>query len=192
MVHTAEPQGITLSGFEKPLKADMKHHRNRAFPILSCVFALALLLAGCTGAGDDGERIGRATGTVVGATVAADAAKDSPPAVRAAAIVLGAFIGSWLGGEIGKEFDELDRIYAERALEDGLDNNPDGEPVIWSNPDSGNSGSAVPTRTEPSEDGADCRDFETTVVIDGQEEQTSGRACKQPDGSWKIVSGESA
>ena len=152
------------------------------FPAL-LLTATLMLLGACAGS-DDGERVGRAMGTAAGAVIAADAAKDSPPAVRAAVTVLGAFIGSWIGGEIGKQ---LDQDFAERALEDGLESKPDGESVIWSNPDSGNSGSATPVSTEKTADGTDCRDFESTILIDGREEKTSGRACRQPDGSWQVV-----
>ena len=28
---------------------------------------------------------------------------------------------------------------------------------------------------------------DTTVTIDGKQEQASGTACRQPDGSWRIV-----
>jgi hypothetical protein len=33
---------------------------------------------------------------------------------------------------------------------------------------------------------ADCREFTQTVVIGGQTRQATGRACPQPDGTWRI------
>lgn len=32
-----------------------------------------------------------------------------------------------------------------------------------------------------------CREFQTTVVIDGQPQSAHGTACQQPDGSWVVV-----
>jgi hypothetical protein len=32
-----------------------------------------------------------------------------------------------------------------------------------------------------------CREFDTPITINGQEQQAHGTACLQPDGSWKVV-----
>ena len=32
-----------------------------------------------------------------------------------------------------------------------------------------------------------CREFQTTVVIDGQPQAAHGTACQQPDGTWVVV-----
>ncbi len=32
-----------------------------------------------------------------------------------------------------------------------------------------------------------CREYTNTTMIDGQEQVTTGMACRQPDGSWRIV-----
>jgi hypothetical protein len=32
-----------------------------------------------------------------------------------------------------------------------------------------------------------CREFQQTIVVNGQQQPAYGRACEQPDGSWKIV-----
>jgi hypothetical protein len=47
---------------------------------------------------------------------------------------------------------------------------------------------AVPAEaTEaPAAAAADCREFTQTVVIGGQTRQAVGRACPQPDGTWRI------
>jgi len=34
---------------------------------------------------------------------------------------------------------------------------------------------------------ANCREYQGTIVIDGQEQRSYGTACLQPDGSWRIV-----
>jgi surface antigen len=32
-----------------------------------------------------------------------------------------------------------------------------------------------------------CREFTQSVTVGGKTEQAFGRACRQPDGAWKIV-----
>lgn len=36
-------------------------------------------------------------------------------------------------------------------------------------------------------DGSYCREYNHTVVIDGERRQAYGHACREPDGSWHIV-----
>jgi len=32
-----------------------------------------------------------------------------------------------------------------------------------------------------------CREFQTTIVVDGRPEKAHGTACLQPDGTWQVV-----
>lgn len=47
---------------------------------------------------------------------------------------------------------------------------------------------AAPAQAEEQQPAAsaDCREFTQTVVIGGQTRQATGRACPQPDGTWRI------
>ena len=56
----------------------------------------------------------------------------------------------------------------------------------WIDPDDRYAGE-VTTRTYREPSGRYCREFTRTIVIDGQQEEAYGRACRQPDGSWEIV-----
>ncbi|NND00439.1 MAG: hypothetical protein HKN85_09680 [Gammaproteobacteria bacterium] len=67
-----------------------------------------------------------------------------------------------------------------------LEKNKIGETASWSDPD-GSKHTVTPTATYYQGD-APCRDFRQTVEIDGQTEIMVGKACRQPDGSWKLVS----
>jgi len=71
-----------------------------------------------------------------------------------------------------------------------LENNPTNESSDWVNPDTTRSGAVVPTRTFENAQGEPCREFVTTIIIANQEEQGYGTACRQPDGSWALVSDE--
>jgi len=76
------------------------------------------------------------------------------------------------------------------TVQNALENNPSNESSDWINPDSGNSGGVTPIRTFTGSQGQPCREFVSTIIIGGQEEQGYGTACRQPDGSWQIVADE--
>jgi hypothetical protein len=56
----------------------------------------------------------------------------------------------------------------------------------------GCAGQALPGGTDPapaqlSQGPQNCRDFTMPVTIGGQQQQAVGRACPQPDGSWRVT-----
>jgi len=151
--------------------------------ILTGVAAVFLLAACAPGQGPK-QALGTVVGAVGGAALGNKVGKGSG---RTAAIAAGALIGSMIGSQIGRELDEADRLKAEQATQGALERSRTGDVSEWSNPDSGNSGWVMPTRTWRQETGAYCREFQTGVTIGGQEETAYGTACRQPDGSWRIV-----
>jgi surface antigen len=74
-----------------------------------------------------------------------------------------------------------------RTTYDTLENNRTGETSTWENPDTGHRGAITPTDTYRDDAGRPCREFQQTVYIGGEPEKAYGTACRQPDGSWKIV-----
>jgi surface antigen len=70
----------------------------------------------------------------------------------------------------------------QRALETA----PTGKSVSWKNPDNGNKYTVKPTRTYYSKD-QPCREYVTHALIGGKKEQIYGKACRQADGSWKVM-----
>jgi surface antigen len=91
------------------------------------------------------------------------------------------------GGEIGRSLDENDRRMASQA-QTQAQTAPIGQTISWNNPDSGNSGTYTPVRDGTNtSSGAYCREYQTTVTVGGKTEDAYGTACRQPDGSWKIV-----
>lgn len=61
-----------------------------------------------------------------------------------------------------------------------------GETIYWS--EGGASGYVSPTREGTSSAGRYCREFQHEVAVAGKREQGYGTACRQPDGSWEVVS----
>ena len=82
--------------------------------------------------------------------------------------------------------DEQDRMQANQAVVQAHQA-PLGETIAWNNPDSGNAGTVTPMRDGSTPSGLYCREFHQTVTIGGQTEAAYGTACRQPDGTWKIV-----
>ena len=71
----------------------------------------------------------------------------------------------------------------QRALETA----PTGKAIIWSNPDNGNRYTVIPTRTYYANQ-QPCREYTTKALIGGKTQQIYGKACRQADGSWRVVS----
>lgn len=67
-----------------------------------------------------------------------------------------------------------------------LERNKIGQTARWSDPD-GSVHSVTPTKTYY-HDEKPCREFRQTVEIEGQMEILEGKACRQKDGSWKLMS----
>ena len=141
--------------------------------------ALALPLWGC-GPGatnqDGGTVIGAVAGGVIGNQFGSGAG-------RALATVGGAVIGGIIGNSIGKDMDEADRRAAADAEYASLEYE---EERRWRNERSGHYGSIKPRRSYRNA-GMKCREYEQTVYIRDRPETLVGKACKQPDGTWKAV-----
>ena len=100
-----------------------------------------------------------------------------------AAVAGGTLLGFLIGGTIGRNMDEVDQNCVGQALEHA----GDGQQIAWNNPRTGVQYQVVPTRTVQGSDGRYCREYTATSVVSGRNQQTYGRACRQPDGSWKLV-----
>ena len=148
------------------------------------VFAAALSLAACVS--DQGNK--QTLGTLIGAGLGGLAGSQVGSGTgQLAAIGAGVLLGGLLGNEVGKSLDKADIAYAERNAQETLEYQPSGATSSWVNPDSGNSGSITPTATYQSTGGEYCREYQQTVTVGGEQQSAYGTACRQPDGSWKLV-----
>ncbi len=146
--------------------------------------ALVLALAACA----EGQGKKQTGGTLIGAGLGALAGSPiGGGSGQLAAVAIGALAGAYLGSEVGKSLDRADRLAMQQTSQKALEKNRAGQASSWSNPDSGHSGTVTPTRPYQTASGRPCREYQHTVTIDGKTEQAYGRACRQPDGSWKIV-----
>jgi surface antigen len=99
-----------------------------------------------------------------------------------AAVAAGTVLGFLAGNNIGRSMDQADRACLTQSLEHA----EDGQEIVWNNPDSGARYRIRPTQTVQVADNRYCREYTSTATIGGRTETTYGRACRQPDGAWKI------
>ncbi len=126
-----------------------------------------------------GALIGGAAGGLLGSQIGHGSG-------QLAATAAGALLGLFVGSEVGKSLDKADQQYAMQAQQQAYAA-PVGERITWNNPESGHSGTITPMRDGRDQTGNYCREYQTTVNVGGQQQQAYGTACRQPDGSWKIV-----
>ena len=148
------------------------------------VAVVGVSLAACETTGQK-EGAGTVIGAVGGAIAGAQLGKGDG---KLAATAVGALLGAIVGSEVGKSLDRADQIALAQTTQQTLEDAPIGRTNSWSNPDSGNSGTITPTQTYTKNDGQPCREFQQTVTIGGDREEAYGTACRQADGTWKIVS----
>ena len=158
----------------------------QASKIIVALFAIGLSVAGCArGSGPSGGQVaGGAGGAVLGGLAGSQIGSGSGRLIATGA---GAVIGALVGSEIGRRLTDGDEERLTRTTQDTLENNQTGQTSTWENPDSGHRGEVTPTETYQTESGRYCREFQHTIYVGGEPEQAYGTACRQPDGSWKIV-----
>jgi len=147
------------------------------------VVVVAMLAAACT-PGREKEETGTLVGAGAGAAIGSMIGKGGG---NIAAMVIGGLLGGYIGNTIGRQLDDRDRMLHEQAAQQALAA-PVGQQITWNNPQSGHSGSVTTVRDGTDQSGDYCREYQQTVVVGGQTQQAYGTACRQPDGSWKIVS----
>jgi surface antigen len=164
----------------------MTSTRRTAAP-LAGLLVLSLLITSCATLketyGDNPKAVlGGVLGAAAGAGIAALAGGG------AGAIVASAAGGALLGGFVGHKLDDRDKRMASEAAQRAFEQGRTGEAVAWKNPDSGNSGSVTPTETYQIANGQYCRRYTQEITIGGEQHETHGTACRQPNGDWSIQS----
>ena len=152
--------------------------------ILMGALLSSIALTACSeGAGITGADVGTGIGAVSGAVIGSQFGGGSGKTVAA---VVGALAGAWIGNKVAAGMTSQDRGYYETAASRAA-TAPVGQQITWSNPQSGNQGTIIPVREGRDSNGSACREYQQTVTIGGKTERAYGTACKQADGSWKVI-----
>ena len=149
------------------------------------VFAAAIsILSGCTTGGPK-QTGGTILGGIGGAAIGSQFGKGTGQLVGVAA---GTLLGAFIGSSVGESLDHADQMYANKTAQKSFESAPSGQTQGWRNPDSGHSGTITPTKTFQTQSGQYCREFTQTIEVADKKQQGYGTACRQPDGTWQIVS----
>ena len=123
--------------------------------------------------------IGAAAGGIIGNRMAHGGAMGT---------LLGIVGGGVVGNLVGRGLTAQDTQRAQYAQTQAYAA-PVGQPVQWQNPQTGNYGTITPVRQGYDSTGALCREYQTTIVVGGQQQQGYGTACSRDGGrSWQIIS----
>ena len=141
--------------------------------------AVALGLTGCAATGGPNETSGTIIGGVLGGALGSQVGGGTG---RTAATVIGALIGANIGANVGRSMDGNDRARTAQVFETV----PTGQPTQWVNPDTRNQFTVTPTRTYETA-GTPCREYTMQAVVGGRPDTVVGTACRQADGSWRVM-----
>ena len=139
---------------------------------------------GAMGSGFSKEQVGTVLGGVAGGIAGNGIGKGQGKTV---ATIGGALLGSMVGSSIGQSLDRADMQYLNSSTQSALEGTSTGTTSRWLNPDSGNNGTVTPTKTFQNDTGQYCREFSQTIIVSGQKQNAFGTACRQQDGSWRVV-----
>ncbi|OGT42240.1 MAG: hypothetical protein A3G71_05460 [Gammaproteobacteria bacterium RIFCSPLOWO2_12_FULL_38_14] len=156
--------------------------KTNPLPILSLCSLLTISACTTQGGPLNKQDVGMLTGGVVGGVLGNQVHGSG----HGAAIIGGTIVGALLGGAIGQSMDEVDRMKMNQTLESA----PTNKTTSWTNPDTDATYRVTPTKTYYREyDGGNqpCREFTTTAIIGGKKREVYGTACRQADGSWKVI-----
>ncbi len=133
-----------------------------------------LILSGCASQQQKGTIIGGVTGALIGSVIGDGSGQN-------VAIAAGAIAGSLIGSSIGQRFDEQDQSGIAYSMERN-------QRSSWTNSTTGQRYTVMPSSTlAPSSSNQQCREFTVDTEIGNRTESAYGIACRQADGSWKII-----
>lgn len=158
--------------------------------------AIISLLAACTkpdgrpnagvmqGGGFNKSDVGTVVGGVAGGVLGSQIGGGSG---KTAATIAGALLGGALGNSVGSSLDRADMTYHNQTANRALESGAAGQAFPWNNPNSSASGVITPGSYYQTQAGQYCREFSQNITVGGQTERAYGTACRQADGSWRIV-----
>lgn len=149
----------------------------KKFTLLTLISSMSLSLAACT----PGQNV---PGSTAAGAIAGGLAGGLLFHGRGqwAGIVGGALLGGIVGDQVGQAMDRRDRLNMQSAIV----NTPVGDEASWTNRKTKTTYVVRPVKNYH-RGRHYCREFQTRIKVAGKWQQGYGRACRQPDGTWKIV-----
>jgi surface antigen len=98
--------------------------------------------------------------------------------------IVGAAAGPLVGGAGQPSMAPADQGCVGQALEYAQTN----QTIGWQNPDNGAQYQVTPLRAYQAQNGANCWEYTTLVVVNGQSQRIGDTACRQMNGIWQLQS----
>lgn len=127
---------------------------------------------------DVGTVAGAGLGVLAGSAIGAGGG-------RTAAMIGGGLLGAFLGNQVGASLDRADLAAYNQASQRALETAPPGQALPWQGQNA--SGVIIPSNYYQTSGGQYCREYQQKITVGGKTQQGYGTACRQPDGSWKVV-----
>lgn len=187
---------VTLGGVPDPVRADPppwapahgyrnKHKGGETVIIREAVpTTTTYTVPPAIAAGHCDRASGINAGTVIGGIVGgALGSQIGDGRGKVAATIGGTLLGMVVGNSISASMGSPDQRCAAQALEYAQEH----QPVAWRDPDQGIDYQLTPRKTYQDAQGQYCREYVSKATVGDQVQQVYGTACRQPDGSWRIV-----
>jgi len=123
-----------------------------------------------------GGVIGAATGGYVGSKLGKGDGK-------LAATAVGTLVGAVIGRAVGEQLAQAENTCFSQTFE----HVPDRETIVWRDNRRDAEYRVTPERTIKTASGEYCREYTAKATVDGRPVTRHGTACRQPDGSWKLI-----
>ena len=167
---------MTTSSTELAIAKRSTHSRQQTSIGFLMLAILLVVLTGCASQQQNGTLIGGVTGALIGSAIGDGSGQN-------VAIAVGAIAGGLIGSSIGQRFDEQDQGRIAYSMERK-------QRSSWTNSTTGQRYTVMPSSTlAPSSSNQQCREFTVDTEIGNRTETAYGTACRQNDGSWKIIAG---
>jgi len=134
------------------------------------------------GGGVNKQDVGTVAGAIGGGVIGSNIGKGKG---AIAATIGGALLGGMLGSSIGASLDNADRAAAEQNAQRALETSQPGQRLPWRGQNA--YGDITPAAYYQNSAGQYCREYQQTITVGGRTQQGHGVACREPDGSWRIV-----
>lgn len=144
--------------------------------------SMIALLSSCTDGNNEG--VGTGVGALSGALIGSQFGSGEG---RLLGAVIGAGVGGFVGNSIGKNMDQRDKRAFDQTTQNAVTTAPVGQVTHWKSNHTPYQGNVVVNR-DYNQNGRYCREFQQTIVVGGKSQPAYGRACRQQDGSWEVVS----
>ena len=167
---------MTISSTELTTANRSTQPRNGISSTFLMLVLSLIVLSGCASQQQKGTIIGGVAGALIGSVIGDGSGQN-------VAIAAGAIAGSLIGSSIGQRFDAQDQGRIAYSMQRN-------QRSSWRNATTGHRLTVIPSSTLASSPSKQqCREFTVDTEIGNRTESAYGTACRQIDGSWKIIAG---